>query len=112
MIEWILLFSHEANSDIPAAHDNLFSYNLHHEIVLEETKLFIFKVLQNFLNTAGITLFTIIKLTIDFSFSQDFQISFRLFEAKFAPRRCLTAVLFFSTSCHQTVGVFPKHLIT
>ena len=70
MIEWILLFFHEANSDIPAAHDNFFSYNLHREIVLEETKLFIFKVLQNFLNTAGITLFTIIKLTIDFSFSK------------------------------------------
>ena len=70
-----------------SARDNFFCFFLHREIVLGETQLYIFNILQNFLNTAGITLFSMsTKSTIDYIFSQEFQISFRLFEAKFIPR--------------------------
>lgn len=70
---------------LPADHDNFFMCSLHLEVVLGETQS-IFSVLQNFLNSANITLFTVRKLTIDYIYSQDFQISFRLFNAKFASR--------------------------
>ena len=48
--------------------------------------MLIFNILQNLLNTADNTLFIMSKLTIDYIFSQGFQISFRFFEAKFLPR--------------------------
>ena len=51
-----------------------------------ETQLYTLNILQNFLNTAGIALFSMSKSTIDYIFSQEFQIFFRLFEAKFIPR--------------------------
>ena len=71
---------------LSAARDNFLRWSLHREIVLGETQLYIFNILQNFLNTAGITLFSMSKSTIDYIFSQEFQISFRLFEAKFIPQ--------------------------
>lgn len=37
---------------LPADHDNILIYSLHLEVVLGETQLFIFSVLQNFLNSA------------------------------------------------------------
>lgn len=49
---------------LSADHDNFLKYSLHCEIVRGETQLFIFNVLQNFLNTVSITLFTMSELTI------------------------------------------------
>ena len=71
---------------LSAARDNFLRWSLHREIVLRETQLYIFNIIQNFLNTVGTTLFSMSKSTIDYIFSQEFQISFRLFEAKFIPR--------------------------
>ena len=71
---------------LSTAHDNFLRYSLHREKVLGEMQLFISNILSNLLNTAGITLFTMSNLAIDYIFSQGFQISFCLFEAKFLPR--------------------------
>lgn len=70
---------------LSADHDNSLKYSLNCEIVPGEAQLFIFNVLQNFLNTACIALFIVSKLADDYIFSKYFWISFRLFEAKFAP---------------------------
>ena len=58
---------------LAAAHDNFLRYSFLREIVLGETQLIIINILQNFLKTAGIMLFTMSKLTINYTFSQDFQ---------------------------------------